>query len=46
MLLNLADGIYKLSKLEHPVLLSILITLFYLALSVRLVEIMIIFRMR
>jgi hypothetical protein len=46
VLLNLADGIYKLSKLEHPVFLSILITLFYLALAVRLVEIMIIFRMR
>jgi hypothetical protein len=46
MLLNLADGIYKLSKLEHPVLLSILITLFSLVLAVRLVEIMIIFRMR
>ena len=46
MLLNLADGIYKLSKLEHPVLLSMLTTLFYLVLAVRLVEIMIIFRMR
>lgn len=46
MLLNLVDGIYKLSKLEHPVILSILITLFYLALAVRLVEIMIVFRMR
>jgi hypothetical protein len=28
MLLNLSEGIYKLSKLKHPVLLSILITLF------------------
>lgn len=46
MVMNLADGIYKLSKLEHPVLLSILISIFYLLLAVRLVEIMIIFRMR
>jgi hypothetical protein len=46
MFLNLADGIYKISKLKHPVLLSILITLFYLFLAVRLVEIMVLFRMR
>ena len=46
MLLNLADGIYKLSKLKHPVLLFILVILLYLILAVRLVEIMIIFRMR
>jgi hypothetical protein len=46
LLLNIADGIYKLSKLKHRVSFYILITLFYMLFAVRLVIIMTEFRMR
>jgi hypothetical protein len=46
LLLNLAGGIYKLSKLKNRVSFYILITTFYLMLAVRLVIIMTEFRMR
>lgn len=44
MLLNLYGGLRRLSKLNHPVLLSILLTLIYVLASIRVVEVMWTFR--
>ncbi len=44
MLLNLYGGLRRLKKLQHPVLLSVLLTLIYVLTSVRIVEVMWSFR--
>ena len=46
MLLNLADGIYRISKLKHHIVLEILLVLVYITLSLRLMVIMWEFRMQ
>ena len=45
MLLVFSDGIYKISKLDHPVFLSLLLIAFYLLIMVRLALILLEFRM-
>lgn len=39
MLLNMADGLRKLAKARHPLLLQIILCLVYMLLAVRVVEI-------
>jgi hypothetical protein len=46
MLLNMADGLYRLSKLKHPVILNTLFVVLYLVMSIRFVFIMWEFRLR
>ena len=46
MLLNMADGLYRLSKLRYHFLLYIILVALYLLISVRFVLIMWDFRMR
>jgi hypothetical protein len=44
LLLNFLDGFYKLSKLNWHVAYQILMSFFYLALSVRLIQLILAFR--
>ena len=46
MLLNMADGLYRLSKLKHPVILTTLFVVLYLVMSIRFVFFMWEFRLR
>ncbi len=45
ILLVFSDGIYKLSKLKHPFILSFLLVAFYVLVTVRLTLILLEFRM-
>ena len=44
LLLNFLDGLYKLAKLNWHVAYQIVMTIFYVALSVRLVQLILAFR--
>jgi hypothetical protein len=44
LLLNFLDGLYKLAKLNWHIAYQILMTLFYFALSVRLIQLILAFR--
>lgn len=44
LVLNFLDGLYKLAKLEWHVAYQIVMTLFYVALSVRLIQLILAFR--
>jgi hypothetical protein len=44
LLLNVLDGLYKLAKLNWHIAYQILMTLFYFALSVRLIQLILAFR--
>jgi hypothetical protein len=44
LVLNFLDGLYKLARLEWHVAYQIVMTLFYVALSVRLIELILAFR--
>jgi hypothetical protein len=44
LLLNFVDGLYKLAKLNWHVAYQILMTIFYFALSVRLIQLILAFR--
>ena len=46
MLLNMADGLYRLSKLKHSVILTTLFVVLYLVTSIRFVFIIWEFRLR
>jgi hypothetical protein len=44
LVLNFLDGLYKLARLEWHVAYQIVMTLFYVALSVRLIQLILAFR--
>ena len=44
LLLNFLDGLYKLAKVNWHVAYQILMTIFYIALSVRLIQLILAFR--
>ena len=44
LLLNFLDGLYKLAKLNWHIAYQIVMTIFYIALSVRLIQLILAFR--